>query len=268
MKKWLTKVLGLNTRNITTSQRMRNSAAAREIRSAALDRAIAHAERLVFQEGRSELAYELANSYMNKANAAIIDSGDVWTAVKMCDQAIPILDRLVFQEGREELTDELANDIIIKANALTDCGDAQTAVTLYDQAIALREQLVKTGSHHELASELARTYMNKVRALYKLGDKRAAVALCDRASEIWEQILHQEDHGDLDADLAYSDAYRKMILLTLHEVGADEAFAAWELFGTEVTRSGRADLKRAYNQYIFFRPSLPSSGMVEVIRKP
>ena len=71
------------------------------------DRAIEIRERLVHQEGRRELANDLAMAYMNKANA-VSALGDNRAAVGLYDRAIEIRERLVHQEGRRELANDLA----------------------------------------------------------------------------------------------------------------------------------------------------------------
>ena len=51
-------------------------------------------ERLVNEEGRRELASDLASVYVNKANA-VSDLGDERGALALYDQAMAILERLV-----------------------------------------------------------------------------------------------------------------------------------------------------------------------------
>ncbi len=74
------------------------------------DQAIAIRERLVNDEGHSELANDLANAYMNKASA-VRDLGDNRAAVTLYDQAIAIRERLVNNEGRRELANDLADGL-------------------------------------------------------------------------------------------------------------------------------------------------------------
>jgi hypothetical protein len=71
------------------------------------DQAIAIRERLVHQEGRGELADDLAVTYMNKA-AVVSLLGDNRAAAALFDQAIAISERLVHQEGHSELAKNLA----------------------------------------------------------------------------------------------------------------------------------------------------------------
>ena len=66
------------------------------------DQAIVIHERLVNQEGRWELANDLAGLYMDNA-AALRDLGDTRGVLALYDQALMIRERLVNQEGRWEL---------------------------------------------------------------------------------------------------------------------------------------------------------------------
>ena len=74
---------------------------------ALFDQAIGIFERLVNQEGRCELANNLASVYQNKAVTLKV-LGDNSGAVALYDQAIKIRERLVDQEGRRELAAELS----------------------------------------------------------------------------------------------------------------------------------------------------------------
>ena len=86
------------------------------------DRAIVIRERLVNQEGRSELANGLAMAYMNKANAKWVN-GDQQGALALLDQAIAIRERLVNQEGRRELANDLAMAYNNKALVVSALGE-------------------------------------------------------------------------------------------------------------------------------------------------
>ena len=168
------------------------------------DRAIKIRERLVNQEGRRELANDLAATYTSKAHA-VGDIGDN-RAMELCDRAIKIRERLVNQEGRRELADDLAMTYRIKANAAGASGDNRKAVELYDQAIEIFERLVNQEGRWELADDLAETYRIKAISVRALGDNRKAVELYDQAIKILERLVNQEGRWELANDLA--ETYR------------------------------------------------------------
>jgi tetratricopeptide (TPR) repeat protein len=167
------------------------------------DQAIAIRERLVNQEGRSELANDLAALYMNKANAlgghkhpTAWALGDTRRVVALYDQALAIRERLVNQEGRWELADALATTYASKAAALRALGETRGAVALYDQALAIRERLVNQEGRWELANYgLGGLYASKAAALKDLGDTRGAVALYDREIAISERLVKNQEGG-------------------------------------------------------------------------
>src|SRR5207237_1048992 len=91
------------------------------------DRVIAIYTRLVEQEGRTELANDLAAALMNKA-IALTNLGQLREAVGEYDRAIAIRTRLVEQEGRAELANDLAAALMNKAVALKGLGQLREAV--------------------------------------------------------------------------------------------------------------------------------------------
>ena len=106
------------------------------------DQAIAILERLVNQEGRRELANNLAAVYTNKASA-VSALGDHRGAVALYDQAIAIRERLVNQEGRRELVGDLARLKAYRGETLITLGekenglqDMRSAQSILDAEIA------------------------------------------------------------------------------------------------------------------------------------
>jgi len=108
------------------------------------DKAIKIRERLVHQQGRRELANDLAWCYNNKGNA-VRALGDNRAAVALYEKAIEIRERLVHQEGRRELAGDLAWVQLYWADIANKLGQ-------HDQAKRVARQAVET-----LESEIART---------------------------------------------------------------------------------------------------------------
>ena len=81
------------------------------------DEAIKIYTRLVEQEGRTELANDLAGSLYNRGIALIVE-GKLTEAIRDFDEAIKIYTRLVEQEGDTELANDLAGSLNNRGNAL------------------------------------------------------------------------------------------------------------------------------------------------------
>jgi tetratricopeptide (TPR) repeat protein/predicted Ser/Thr protein kinase len=134
------------------------------------DRAIEIRERLVNQEGQTEVANDLASAYVNKANA-LHGAGDYLEAVRLYDRAINVRERLVNEEGRSEVASDLSLAYVNKASAVSKLGDTSGAIALYDCAIEIREQLVKREGRSELLGDLALARGYRAEALIRLGDR-------------------------------------------------------------------------------------------------
>jgi serine/threonine protein kinase/uncharacterized tellurite resistance protein B-like protein len=209
------------------------------------DQAIALYERLVHQEGRWDLAKDLASTYQNKARA-LRQLGELRAALALYDQAIALYERLVHPEGRWELANVLAGTYENKAAAQADLGELRAALALYDQAIALYDRLVhEEGRWDLLANDLARTYQNKANGLRQLGELRAALALYDQAIAVRERLV-QGGRWDLAKDLARTYQNKAIALQQLGDPRAalalyDQAIA---LDKRLVHQEGRWDLAK------------------------
>jgi tetratricopeptide (TPR) repeat protein len=212
------------------------------------DQAIAIRERLVNQEGRHELANYLASTYENKATA-VSASGDKRGAIALYDQAIAIQERLVNQEGRHDLANSLARSYSNKAVVIKALGDYRWALEVNDQAIAVMEWMVNKEGRCELSKDLAVSYLNKANTAIALGNHRLAVTLYDQAIAIRERLVNQEGRRELTGDLAQLLAYRGSALIALNEKvkGLKDMLNAQGVLESEITRTGRADLKQILN---------------------
>jgi tetratricopeptide (TPR) repeat protein len=168
---------------------------------APFDRAIALYERLINDEGRPELARDLAATFTSKA-LAMRARGDRRAAVALHDQAIALYERFVNDEGRRELAPDLAEAYVEKANTEHALGDARSAVALFDRAIALCERLVNDEGRRESADKLARAYMNKGVVEFAVAPCERAMAPFDRAIALYERLVNDEGRPELAPDLA------------------------------------------------------------------
>jgi tetratricopeptide (TPR) repeat protein len=121
----------------------------------AYDEAIAVCRRTVEQEGRRELANDLAMALMNRGNA-LAGLGQLEEAVSAYDEAIAVCRRLVEQEGRRELANDLARALLNKTLVLEEQQRFPEAVDGYAEAIRLRAERIQRGMTH-LAGEHLQT---------------------------------------------------------------------------------------------------------------
>ena len=167
------------------------------------DRAIEIRERLVNQEGRRELANNLAGSYQSKA-VAVSALGDKRAAVSLYDRAIEIYERLVNQEGRRELANDLARSYQSKAAAVSALGDKRAAVSLYDRAIEIRERLVHQEGRRELAGDLARVQLYWADDARKIGRQGDAARVARAAIKTLESEISRTSRADLKGVLDWA----------------------------------------------------------------
>jgi serine/threonine protein kinase len=206
-------------------------------------RAVAILERLVNQQGRLELASELAVAYTSIASVTygLFDKN---VAVTFYNRSIDIYERLVQQDGKLELLNSLAAAYMNKASAVSALGDKITAVALYDHAIEIRERLVNRIGRSEVADDLATAYMNKAVAVRDMGDTASAVALYDRAIEIWERLVNQEKQRKPADNLAMAYVNKAMAVNAVGDSPAavalyDRAIEIWEQL---VNQEGQREL--------------------------
>jgi tetratricopeptide (TPR) repeat protein len=119
------------------------------------DRAITLYERMVRQEGRSDLMSDLTRALANKA-AAVRALGEQRAPAALSDETIALYGRLVQAESQVELTPDLATAYMNKAAIVRALGDNRGAVNLYDRAITLYESLVQQDGGSNFRAQLAR----------------------------------------------------------------------------------------------------------------
>ncbi len=121
------------------------------------------------QEGRSELANDLAMALMNKGNA-LSDLGKLAEAIGIYDEAIGIRRQLV-EAGRSELANDLARALMNKAFALETEKESDRAQVCYREV----EQLCRTQLEKNVFTETFETFALLVTAL--TGQKKWIEAL-------------------------------------------------------------------------------------------
>jgi tetratricopeptide (TPR) repeat protein len=148
-----------------------------------LDRAMALARRLVKDEGRAELANDLAKALVNKGNA-LQGLGGLAEAVACYDEAIAVRRRLVKDEGRAELANDLAKALVNKALLLEKQEQWQDALEHYEEAVRCQEACLAAGMTH-LLPDLVRTLRYRIATLLDLG----------RWAEAADDVVRALDHA-------------------------------------------------------------------------
>jgi tetratricopeptide (TPR) repeat protein len=169
---------------------------------------------LVEDEGRKELANDLASAYVNKGNA-LYSLGSLNEAIKNYDLAINIRKPLVEDEGRKELANDLAKALECKGNALSQQGELEDAVNFLSQAIAIYEENFENG-RVELANDVARANGNKALALEQQKDWDAALVCYENALQGWAFCYEQSGMYWLMPTMLQFLRYRLMTLLDLN----------------------------------------------------
>ena len=207
------------------------------------DAAVELFTRLVEQEGRSELANDLAMSLNNRGNA-LKDQGKLVEAMADYNKAVEIHTRLVEQEGRSDLANDLAGSLNNRSNALKDQGKFADAFADCDKAVAIYTRLVEKEDRSELANDLAGSLNNRGTALSGLGKLAEAMADFDKAVAIRTRLVEQEGRSELANDLAVSYFNRAITLMFLArlENALADAEKAVTIFSVLVHNKGRAEL--------------------------
>jgi len=144
--------------------------------------------RLVEEEGRAELANDLAMAHNNRGNARR-NLGQHESAIADFDEAIAIRTRLVEEEGRAELASDLASTHNNRGIARGDLGQHESAIADFDKAIAIYTRLVDDEGRAELANDLAMARNNRGNARGDLGQHESAIADFDKAIAIYTRLV-------------------------------------------------------------------------------
>ena len=194
------------------------------------------------EDGRTELANDLAVTLNNKGNA--LDTlGRAGEALEAHAEAERIRRRLVEEEGRTELANDLARTLNNKGIALAALGRAGDALEAFAEAERIWRRLVEEEGRTELANDLAGTLSNKgdaLRALGRAGDALEAFAEAERI----RRRLVEEGRTELANGLAGTLNNKGNDLDTLGRTG--DALAAYaeaeRIFHRLVEGEGRTEL--------------------------
>ena len=197
---------------------------------------------LVEQEGRTELANDLASSLTNRAGTLLaLERLD--DAVKDFDKAIEVSAGLVEPEARTELADDLAKSLNKRANTLSAQRNLDDAIKDYDKAIEIRTRLLDRIGGIESAENLAASLNNRGNTLHQQGNLDDAIKDRDQAIEIYARLVEQDGRSELTNELAASLTNRGG---TLHLQGKlDDAIKdydmAIEIYSDYIEREGRTE---------------------------
>ncbi len=156
------------------------------------DKAIAMFEKLVNEQGRIDLANNLAGAYMNKG-VALVNLGRLNEAVEEYAKAIAMFEKLVNEQGRIDLANNLAKAYVNKGVDLLKLGRLNEAVEEFDKAIAMLEELVNEQGRIDLANDLAKAYWGKGNVLVVLDKPDEAIDKYGEAIKLWDECLQRNE---------------------------------------------------------------------------
>ncbi len=125
-----------------------------------------HATRLVEEEGRTDLAKDLA-ACLNNRGLARSNLGRLEPAIDDYDKAVEIRTRLVEEEGRTDLANDLAASLNNRGIARRALGRFEPAIDDFDKAVEIYTHLVANEGRSDLVDTLENVRANRVLAQSK-----------------------------------------------------------------------------------------------------
>src|SRR5688572_24943910 len=171
-----------------------------------------HIQTRLVEQGRPDLAEELARSYQSVANALL-------TQQKPDASGAHYQKAIEIQTGlgvRSDLADELAMNHHHLGNALLPQQKLDAAVEQYEKAIEIRSRLFEAG-RSELSSELAMSYNNRGvvrRAQSKLDEAIADFEKAIQLSHSGPARVIRHDQVKLEVAMAYSEKSIEALIRT------------------------------------------------------
>lgn len=159
-------------------------------------------EKLITEQGRNELANDLATAYMNRGNSLQQLTGKIEDGIKDYDKAIGIREQLVNDRKREEIGSDLAAVYLNKSTALWALDKWDESIEECDKGIFILERLVLEKKYEEFDISLAGVYSNKGEALSNLNRFEESIELNGKALAILERLVVRKGHLELADTLA------------------------------------------------------------------
>lgn len=207
------------------------------------DQCIALLRRLTKQDGRWELAGNMALALMNKGNL-LRTMGSLTEATNLYDESIDICQRVVGQDGRQKLAEVMARVLLSKASVSFLMDDYAGTVNLCDECIKIFHRLASQDEQNESAEGMAKALMNKACALSRISDLAGGLKSLDEGIAIYRRLVEQEWRQEWANDLAKA-LMNKASTLTLMRDSAgatklyDESIGIYRL---QVEQNGRGEL--------------------------
>lgn len=195
---------------------------------------------LVENQGRTELAHELATAFGDRG-ITFRNLGKLSEAIDEFDNSIKIFKDLVENQGHTKFADDLAKDYVNKGVAFRTLGKLDEAVDEYDKAIKIFRDLVENHGLIEFANELAMAYDNKGNAIQLQGKISDAIIERDKAIAIWEELIFRLGRKELVNELAI--AYMNKGITFEQQ---NNSAKAMEIFG-QVIEIWEEELARGYD---------------------
>jgi tetratricopeptide (TPR) repeat protein len=212
------------------------------------DKAIGLYCQLVQQEGRRELAAQLAQCLNSRARISR-DRGNLADSLRDFDHAAAVCEQGMEHDGQVdaqfELTRQLATSLAGRGNMLRAQNRLADAADELERAIAILERLHAATTDAALASELAVTLTDRAHILQDQGKVAEAANHFDRAVQLYTELVEQQGRTDLSYQFAATLLQRDTAVRdqgTIPET-AQELDKAVSLYTTLVDRQGRAELR-------------------------
>ena len=208
------------------------------------DKSIVIWRRLVEQDGRRDIANNLATALNNKANV-LKAMGNMAGALLLYDQCVEIRRRLVEQEGRRELASDWATALANKAFALKKLGDYAGSIKLYDQCIEILRQLVEKESRRELAKNMVTVLEKKAYTMSEWGVALFAQHRIKEALELFMWVTEIRPNSPLALNnvgmaLASMGRADEAVMYCKRALEADSACRnTWDTLGFAHLKAGR-----------------------------
>ncbi len=154
------------------------------------DKAIRIREHLVIAEGKSELAHDLAQAYLNKGNA-LLGLNLFADALVAYEAATGVWEKQVQELGRVELAGEMARAYCNTAAVLDRLNRKDDAIATSDKAIRIYGEQLTRQKRYEYAGEFTAACERKSNLLTEKNDSTAVRALYVMMTEVFDAIVRE-----------------------------------------------------------------------------
>jgi serine/threonine protein kinase len=164
------------------------------------DKAYVILERLITDEGRTELTHIIAQIHLNKA-VALLTLEQFEASMECCRRALIIYRRLIDEEKRTEFGEFVAAIHGNLGSALFQLGRHEEAVEHLEKATAMLEPLVMNAHRVQYAPVFANAYWALIQCRTAMGDTSGAHKIGMTVIPMLDALIRDRDLGELSAVL-------------------------------------------------------------------